>query len=487
MKHVVVIGGGIAGLATAYYLQTRARVAVNYTLLESAPWLGGKIVSACENGFVIEGGPDSFVTYKPQALELCRELGLYEQLIGTNDAARRIFVWSCGRLHPLPDGVTLMLPTKLVPFLKSPLISWRGKLRVGMEFLIPRKKDDGDESLAQFVERRLGKEALDKIAEPMIAGIYVADAEELSLQSTFPRFLDMEKTYGGLLRGVIAQRRAPANQRSSNAPGNGQEHGNRQASTSTFMTLRHGVQQLTDALVERLDAASVWTNQRVVQVTHESDAYAVGLANGALVRADAVVFATPSYVTAELVRDLDQELGAQLAQIRYVSSATVSLGFKRRELSHPLDGFGFVVPRRAKRKLLACTWSSTKFKYRAPAEHVLLRAFLGGAHNEQLVEQDEHALIETARDELRALMGITAVPILTRVYRWHKANPQYDVGHLERVAAIQARAAQHPGLYLVGSAYLGVGIPDCIADGARAAHAIHSWLERSSTPTLQEA
>src|SRR5581483_9600638 len=164
-------------------------------------------------------------------------------------------------------GVTLMLPTKLVPFLKSPLISWRGKLRVGMEFLIPRKKDDGDESLAQFVERRLGKEALDKIAEPMIAGIYVADAEELSLQSTFPRFLDMEKTYGGLLRGVIAQRRAPANQRSSNAPGNGQEHGNRQASTSTFMTLRHGVQQLTDALVERLDAASVWTNQRVVQVT----------------------------------------------------------------------------------------------------------------------------------------------------------------------------------------------------------------------------
>ncbi len=475
MKRVCIIGGGIAGLATAYYLQTRAQPDAQYTLLERAPTLGGKIVSARENGFVIEGGPDSFITYKPHALELCRELGLGKELLGTNDAARRVFVWSRGKLHPLPDGVMLILPTKIIPFLKSPLISWRGKLRMGMDLFIPRRENQDDESLAHFVRRRLGNEALDKIAEPMIAGIYVADAETLSLASTFPRFIEMENKYGGLLRGVFAQRRAQKHGAPPRANGNG----NPQTPVSMFMTLRNGVQQLTDALIARLDANALWTNRRVVQVKRENDAYAVRMNDGAMLCADAVVFATPAYVTAELVREMDSELAAQLAQIRYVSSATVSLGFKRAEISHPLNGFGFVVPRSEKRNILACSWSSTKFNFRAPDEHVLLRAFIGGAHNEALAEQSESALIETARAELRALMGIKATPVLAQVYRWHKANPQYQVGHQAGIAAIQTRAAQHDNLYLVGSAYNGVGIPDCIADGMRVAQAIQSLLEHS--------
>lgn len=481
MKRVVIIGGGIAGLATAYYLETRAQGKVQYTLLESAPVLGGKIISARENGFVVEGGPDSFITQKTHALELCRELGLQKDLIGTNDAARKIFVWSRGKLHQMPDGVMLIIPTKIAPFLKSPLISWRGKMRMGMDAVIPAKRDADDESLAHFVRRRLGAEALDKIAEPMIAGIYVADAEYLSLQSTFPRFLDMEKKYGGLLRGVWAQKRAAAQARGMN--GNGNSNGN--APVSMFMTLRHGVQQLTEAMIAQCDAGALRVNQRVVRVQRDGGAYAICLDEGAVLHADAVVFATPSYVTAELVRGLDSELAAQLSQIRYVSTATVSLGYKRAEVPHPLNGFGFVVPRSEKRKILACSWSSTKFNCRVPDGHVLLRAFIGGAHNEALAEQDEATLIQSAREELRAMMGIDAAPVIEKVYRWHKANPQYEVGHQARVASIEQRAAQHGGLYLAGSAYHGVGIPDCIADGMRVTQSILGTIEDSSSVKRQ--
>lgn len=489
MKDVMIIGGGIAGLATAYYLQTRAQASVRYTLLESAPMLGGKIVSARENGFVIEGGPDSFITQKTNALELCRELGLGKDLIGTNDAARQVFVWSRGKLHPMPEGVMLIIPTKITPFLKSPLISWRGKLRMGMEMFIPTKRGNEDESLADFVRRRLGNEALDKIAEPMIAGIYVADAESLSLQSTFPRFPDMEIKYGSLLRGVMAQKRVA---QKSGAPqtriasGNGASNGNGKAPVSIFMTLRDGVQELTEAMAAQCDKNALRVNRRAARVERVDGKYAIEMDDGMVLHADAVVFATPSYVTAELVREMDSELAAQLAQIRYVSTTTVSLGYRRSEISHPLNGFGFVVPRSEKRKILACTWSSTKFNYRVPDEHELIRAFIGGAHNEALAEQDEATLIQSARDELRAMMGIDAEPVLTKVYRWHKANPQYRVGHQARVASIEQRAAQHPGLYLVGSAYHGVGIPDCIADGERVMQNILATAEVPSPEHIKE-
>ncbi len=467
MKKVAIIGGGIAGLATAYYLHECGRGAIDYTLIESAPYLGGKIVSAREKGFVIEGGPDSFLTTKTAALELCRALGLGGELIGTNDAGRKVFVWSRGQLRAMPDGVMLIIPTKIMPFVKSSLISPLGKLRMGMDVLIPPRRDDADESLSHFVRRRLGAEALDKIAEPMIAGIYVADAENLSLQSTFPRFLDMEKKYGSLLRGVIAQKRASHGNRNGNGSG--------KPTTSMFMTLRGGLQQLVEAIVARLNQDALVLNRRVVNVKREGNQYIVALNDGTQIRAADVVFATPAYVTADFVQSIDPGLAKKLRMIRYVSTATVSLGFKRSELTHPLDGFGFVVPRSEKRNILACTWSSTKFNDRAPDGHALVRAFIGGARSEHLVDQDDAVLAEMAREELCAMMGITATPVLTKVYRWNKANPQYEVGHAARIADIDQFVTQYPGLHLAGGAYHGVGIPDCIQDGARVAEQI---LER---------
>ncbi len=467
MKKVAIVGGGIAGLATAYYLHEHGQGAVEFTLIESTPKLGGKITSARENGFVVEGGPDSFLTTKPAALDLCRALGLGDQLIGTNDAGRKVFVWSRGQLRAMPEGVMLIIPTKLRLFITSPLISPLGKMRMGMDALIPPRREDGDESLSHFVRRRLGAEALDKIAEPMIAGIYVADAENLSLQSTFPRFLDMEKKYGGLLRGVIAQKRA-SNGHRRNGNGNGK------SAPSMFMTLRGGLQQLVDAIVAQFASCpdAFLLNRSVMGVTRESGRYALTLSDGSRLVVDQVVFATPAFATADLMQQIDPALSSKLRSIRYVSTATVSLGFKRAELTHPLDGFGFVVPRSEHRQILACTWSSTKFDDRAPDGHALVRAFIGGAHAEYLVDQDDAALAETAREELRAMMGITATPVLTKVYRWQKANPQYEVGHQARVAEIDQLFAQHAGLYLAGAAYHGVGIPDCIESGARVAEKI---------------
>ncbi len=462
MKRVVIVGGGIAGLATAYHLQKRG--GVDYKLIESAPRLGGKIVSAREKGFVVEGGPDSFITTKTAALELCRELGLSDQLIGTNDAGRKVFVWSRGKLRAMPDGVMLIIPTKIMPFVQSPLISWPGKMRMGLDVLIPARRDDGDESLAHFVRRRLGSEALDKIAEPMIAGIYVADAEYLSLKSTFPRFLDMEKKYGGLLRGVLAQKRA------ANGKSNGRSNG--KPATPMFMTLRGGLQDMVDAVVARLDPSALVRNRRAVRITRQESGYRVALDDGACLEADSVVLATPTYATADLVENFDAPLADSLRTIRYVSTATVSLGFKRSELTHPLDGFGFVVPRSENRSILACTWSSTKFDHRAQDGYALVRAFVGGAHAEHLAEQDDAALASIAREELRAMMGISAAPVLTRVYRWDKANPQYAVGHQARIQEIEQMAEQHARLHLVGGAYHGVGIPDCIEDGRQVADRI---------------
>jgi protoporphyrinogen/coproporphyrinogen III oxidase len=464
MRHVVIVGGGITGLATAYYLHKRGRGSVDCAVVESAPTFGGKIVSSRESGFVVEGGPDSFITQKKAAIELCRELGLGDELINTNDAARKVFVWSRAKLRPMPEGVMLIVPTKITPFLRSSLISWPGKLRMGLDAFIPPRRDDGDETLAHFVRRRLGTEALDKIAEPMIAGIYVADAEKLSLKSTFPRFLDMEHQYGSLLRGMVRQRRAANPSNGHSAKGH--------SSTTLFMSLRGGLQQMTESLVRQLNPEALLATRSVVGLSREAGGYELALSDGLHLRADAVVLAAPAYVSASLLREMDPSLASKLEAIRYVSTATVSLGFRGAQVKHSLDGFGFVVPRSERRKIIACTWSSTKFDNRAPEEHVLVRAFVGGAHREDLAEQDDDSIARMARAELREMMGIEATPVLTRVYRWKKGNPQYDVGHQDRIAEIDRLTAQHAGLYIAGAAYHGVGIPDCIQDGERVAKQI---------------
>lgn len=458
MTRLVIVGGGIAGLATAYFAQkqaVQAGITLDLTLIERAPSLGGKISTDTPDGFVIEGGPDSFITQKPWGIQLARELGLGDRLMGTNDKDRAVYVLRNGRLRKMPDGMLLIVPTKFMPFVTSDLISWSGKIRMGMDLFIPPRKDDSDESLGDFIRRRLGTEALDVLAEPMMAGIHVSDAETLSLKATFPRFIDIERKYGSLTRGMIAARKARA--AAATPSGNGKDQ-----PTTVFMTLKNGLQELVAALENAIQGTLI-TGQGVQQLQRSGAGYTLTLDDRRTLDADVIVLATPSFAAADLLRDIDTDLAARLDAIRYVSTATVSLGFNADSFEHPLNGFGFVVPRKEPTRLLACTWTSTKFTHRARPGTVLLRAFIGGPRREEYVNLDDEKLITLVREELRAIMGITAAPTVARMFRWERGNPQYDVGHLERVDAIEALCP--PGLFLTGSAYRGVGIPDCVKQG----------------------
>ncbi|MFQ5857548.1 MAG: protoporphyrinogen oxidase [Anaerolineae bacterium] len=484
MNKAIIVGGGIAGLATTYYLHNKAAEAgtpVDCTLIESEPRFGGKIATTRRDGFVIEGGPDSFITQKPWALELARELGLSDRLLGTNDERRKVYVLSNGRLVELPDGVMLVVPTKITPFVTSSLISWPGKLRMGLDLVIPRRHDDGDESLADFIRRRLGQEALDKIAEPLMAGIHVADPEHLSLQATFPRLIDLERKYGSLIRGMLAARRV----RPRDGTGKGEIRNPKSEirnPKSMFVSLRGGLAELVSALVDHLNQhVRLLAGRRVERVDFRPNgpsAYGVKLSDGTTLQADAVVLATPAFVAANLVATFNPQLAAGLRQIRYVSTATISLGFCRSDFGHPLDGFGFVIPSSESRKIAACTWTSAKFDHRAPDDHVLLRTFVGGAHDEHLVDLDDDTMIQMVQDELADIMGVTAEPTVIEIFRWEKGNPQYDVGHLERVEALEAMC--EPGLFLAGSAYHGVGLPDCVRGGKQVAEQAVVYLNDSS-------
>jgi oxygen-dependent protoporphyrinogen oxidase len=466
VRHIVVVGGGIAGLAAAYRIQSRAAtspIPVACTLIEDSPRLGGKITTRRRNGFVLEGGPDSFLSQKPWALDLCRELGLVERLIGTRETRARTSVLVGDRLVPLPDGAVLGVPVQLGPFLRSPLISWPGKLRMALDLVIPPRRRRGDESLADFIRRRLGAEALEKIAEPLMAGIHVADPEHLSIEATFPRLADLERLHGSLIRGLRRQ--------------SGAGRAARQAS-SPFLSFQTGMQELVDALAGRLNLVRLITGHRAVRVTW-SDAgsppdrqggglsYQIVLDDGSTVQADAVVLATPAYISAELVATVNPPLASSLSQIRYVSTATVSLGYRQTDVGHPLDGFGFVVPRREGRRISACTCSSAKFDGRAPENYRLIRAFVGGARDEAIVDLDDEALIRAVRMDVEDILGITGEPVITELFRWRRGIPQYDVDHLERVAVLEERCT--PGLFLAGAAYRGVGVPDCVHSGLDAA------------------
>ena len=472
---VVVIGGGIAGLSTAYALQERARVArmpLACTLIEARERLGGVILTERVDDFVIEAGPDSLLTQKPWGLELCQTLGIRDRLIGTNDRQRKIYVLWGGRLRPLPEGLMLIVPTRFGPLFGSSLLSWPGKIRIGLEYFLPARRSNGDESLAGFVRRRLGREALDKIADPLLAGIYAGSSDDMSLLATFPRLRELERTYGGLIRGALAQRRALRQASSTNG----------QPTTALFMAPRGGMAEIVEALSGRLDQVVLRLGKPVQRVmphgngAAEPQGYIVHLDDAAPLPAEAVVFATPAHVTAGLIEGFHPRLAAALRAIPYVSSATISLAFRRRDVSHPLAGFGFLVGKHEGRRIMAATWTSTKFPHRAPADAVLIRSFVGGAGRETLVRLDDAALIQLVREELEAILGITAAPLLARVYRWERANPQYLVGHGERVDAMEQLLAPYPGLFLAGSAYRGVGVPDCIHQGSQTAERLLAAL-----------
>jgi oxygen-dependent protoporphyrinogen oxidase len=473
--HVVIIGGGIAGLSTAYALQEQARTAqipLTCTLLEARTRLGGVILTERVDDFVIEAGPDALLTQKPWGLDLCRSLGISDRLIGTNDRQRKIYMLLDGRLQPLPEGLVLIAPTRFRPLLRSPLLSWPAKLRMGLEYFLPPRVPNGDESLAAFVRRRLGREALERIADPLLAGIYAGSADDMSLLATFPRLREFERTHGGLIRGALAQRRTL---RRASSP-------NGQAAPTLFMAPRGGMAEIVEALSSRLDQVILRLGQPVQRVTPHSSAsggaqgYVVYLAGATTLQADAVVLATPAHLTAGLIENFHPRLAMALHAIPYVSSATISFAYRRRDVSHPLDGFGFLVGKHEGRRIMAATWTSTKFAHRAPADAVLIRGFVGGAGREELVLLDDAALIQLVREELGAILGITTVPLLTRVYRWEQANPQYLVGHLERVDAMERLLASYPGLFLTGSAYRGIGIPDCIQQGTQTAERLLATL-----------
>lgn len=474
-SHVIVIGGGIAGLSTAYALQEQARLArmpFTCTLIEARERLGGVILTERVDDFVIEAGPDSLLTQKPWGLDLCRTLGIGDRLIGTNDRQRKIYILWGGRLHPLPEGLVLIAPTRFVPVLRSRLLSWPGKIRMGLEYFLPPRPSNGDESLAGFVRRRLGREALEKIADPLLAGIYAGSSHDMSLLATFPRLRELERTHGGLIRGALVQRRAMRQALSPGSP----------PTTTMFMAPRGGMAEIVEALGSRLDQRTLRLRQRVRRVVPHGDGmagphgYAVHLDDATTLQADAVVFATPAYITASLVERFHPTLAAALHTIPYASSATISLAYRRRDVSHPLDGFGLLVGEHEGRRIMAATWTSTKFSHRAPADAVLLRSFVGGSGREEMVGSDDAALIQLVREELGAILGITTAPLLARVYRWERANPQYLVGHLERVDAMEQLLASYPGLFLTGSAYRGVGVPDCIHQGVLTAERIMAAL-----------
>lgn len=455
--HVAVVGGGITGLSTAWYLQQGAQAAgleLQVTVLEAGDRWGGKIQTDTLDGygnesFVVEGGPDSFITQKPWALQLARELGLEAELLGTNDAQRQVYVLNRGKPTPLPDGVLLIIPTKFMPFALSPLISPLGKLRMGLDLLIPAKRDGEDETLAEFVTRRLGAEALDKIAEPLMTGIYNAEADKQSLLATFPRFRQLEEKYGSLTRGMLASRRNRKAAPSSNG----------KKPPSVFVSLRAGTEALVTTLVDQL-TATMRLKTRVTGVAQTDAGYTLALDGGDSLAADAVILTAPAYVAADIVRDLVPDAAAELDAIRYVSTGTVSFAYRAEDVPNLLPGFGLVIPTSAGRPINAVTISSTKFNHRAPEGHILLRAFFGGSRSPESMHLDDTTLVQTIREELRTLLQIDAEPLFERIYRWHNANPQYDVGHLERVTTIEDSLPQ--GLMVTGSPYRGIGLPDCV-------------------------
>lgn len=480
---IVIIGGGITGLATAYELQERARVAalpIQVSLVEAERRLGGVIHTERVDGFVIEGGPDSVLAQKRWAVDLAQRLGLGDQIVAANPAHKKTFVLYRGRLHELPEGLTLMIPTRLKPLLQTGLLSPRGKVRAALDLLMRPRERDGDVTLGAFVREHLGREAFERIVEPLMAGIYAGDGEQLSLRATFPRLLELEREYGSLIRGLLARQPAltppPASPLSPRV-GRG-EGGEDLRRWSGFVTLRQGLEQLVEALVAHLDRVELYIGQPVQRIRPRTSdgrrwpGYEVALADGRVLAADAVVLATPAYVAADLLAELAPGLAQCIRTIPYVSTATVSLAFRRADVRHPLDGYGFVVPRVEGRPLLACTWTSSKFPHRAPEGFVLLRCFLGRAGQEEVVWLDDEVLLRLVRAELGDILGIQAEPSLVRIFRWPRAMPQYVLGHLERLEAIQAHLVRLPGLYLTGSAYGGVGLPDSIRAGAETAEAV---------------
>ena len=474
MKKIAIIGGGVAGLAAAYRVQeeiTRGG-AVECVLFEGAGQFGGKIATERFDGFVVERGPDSFISQKPAAIELCKKLGLGDRLVGTNPNRTKTYVYTGKKLVTMPDGLSLMIPTQFLPFALTPLFSLAGKIRMGLDLIIPKKRGRADESLASFVRRRMGEEALQKMAEPMLAGIYASDPETMSINSTFPMFVETEQKYRSLILGMLARKRQMLMQKPKT--------NNHRQPFSLFMTLKNGLGEMVDAVIEKSPDVAFRANAKVREVARNGGRWKVILEDGESVDADAVIFATPARLAAEFLQPFAPRAAELLQRIKYVSTATVTFAYRKEGFSHSLNGFGFVVPKTENRKILACTWTSSKFPHRTPEGYVMLRCFVGGALQEDLAEQDEETIARMVKKELLDLMRIDQEPVIAKVFHNKKSNVQYQVGHAALIDAVDKALTGFPGLYLAGSAYRGIGIPDCIQNGTQAAEsAIECLAEKS--------
>lgn len=467
-KKIAIIGGGITGLATAFFLQEQLEktLSADILLIEADERLGGKIVTERSGDFMIEGGPDSFLSQKPWGLQLCRKLGMMDQIVQTHPINKSIYILSQGKLQKFPEGMNLMVPGKVTPFLLTPLVSPKGKARMGLDLLIPRKNTTDEESIGSFVRRRLGEEAVATFAEPILATIYAGDVDKLSLQATFPQFAGMEEKFGSLIWGGW-MRRWDAHL----AKGTVQKE---QEVLSLFVSLKGGLGSLIQALREQMKTVDLRVGQAVVSVSPKENGYEIILQGEKLV-VDAVVMTTDATTAGRFIKPWDEALSGHLSAIPYVSTATVSLGFRRKDVAHPLNGFGYVIPRSERKTILATTWSSTKFEGRANTEEVLIRSFVGGAHQEERVDLSDAELIDAVLKELRPVLGISGEPTLSRVYKWRKANPQYNVGHLSLIQKIEEASGKQPGLFLAGAAYKGIGIPDCIQQGWEVAEKVRHY------------
>ncbi len=456
MKRVAIIGGGISGLAAAYALEERRRAGalLAYVVYEAGPRFGGVLVTEPVGGYLVEAGPDSFLTEKPWAANLCRRIGLEDQLIGSNDGARKTYILVKNKLSPMPDGLMFMVPTSLAPAMLSPLFSPSTKFRMIREWRFSPRPSNGDESVAALVKRHYGAEMVDRVADPLLSGVYGGEASELSVRAVLPRFAEMEARYGSLGRGMIAARKQAKQSKSGPAP--------------IFTSLKDGMQQLPKAILAQLAAGALHPNSPVQAVQRQDRGWIVS-AGYASDKFDAVIVATPAPVAAILLEMSSKDLARELSTIPYTSSVTVALGFDEGVGAALPPGFGFLVPRSEGKRMLATTFVHNKFPHRAPPGCALLRCFLGGSRDGQVLELPDEEIVSTVEKELQEILGLTAPPLFTRVYRWRGAMAQYTVGHLERMERIESLRKQLPGLALAGNAYRGIGVSDCVRSGEQAA------------------
>ncbi len=471
-RRIAVLGGGIAGLAAAYRLAKarQARAPVEEFLIEAGPRLGGVIRTERVEGFLIEAGPDSFLTEKPQAAALCRELGLGDQLIGSNDAERRTYVVHEGRLVPLPEGLMLMVPTKLWPVFRSPLIPFSSLSAMARDwFSGPRRGDSfpADESVADFVRRHFGSAILENVADPLLAGVYGGDSERLSVRAVLTRFWEMERKSGSLIRGTLRARKQMLARRAAAQPG-------REAPSAPplFTALREGLERMVEKLTERLEPGSIHLNRRAVflePLSGGKGGYRIHCQKGVTFEADRVILALPARESARLTGGIEEDVSRTLESMECTSAVTLALAYDGAAGLRLPAGFGFLVPRKEERRMLAATFVHQKFPSRAPEGKALLRCFLGGGRDPDALRLTDGEMLKIALRELREILGLDAQPLFHRIYRWPRAMPQYSVGHAERMERIRARLARCPGVFLCGNSYSGIGISDSIRTGTEAA------------------